>query len=72
MTKPFPVLCRDCKWAQERDSDFELRCFNPIVNSKDAWALSSKEIHAGTHCRTERNIKWFAACGMNGKQWEAK
>lgn len=72
MTKPFPKLCRDCKWSKARDDDFELRCFNPIVNSKDSWALSSKNIHAGTHCRSEREFRWFATCGMKGKQWEAK
>lgn len=72
MTKVFPKLCRDCKWSVERDTDYELRCSNPQVNGKDAWALSSPGRHAGTHCRTERNIKWFAACGMKGKRWEAK
>ena len=71
----FPKLCRDCKWSQERESYSELYCFNPHVNASDAWALSSKEMHAGTHCHSERSrsfLDGFSECGKRGARWEAK
>lgn len=76
MSKPFPALCKDCKFAApEERSEWTLRCHNPIVNAKDEWALASNSSSAngcGTSCREERSIKWFAECGMKGKLWTAK
>lgn len=68
----FPKLCRTCKWSKEQENDFELRCFNPYVNSKDSWALAAKTAFAGTHCRSERELRWFAECGRKGVRWEPK
>jgi hypothetical protein len=72
MSRAFPVFCRDCKHSRpEERSDWNLKCHNPIVNSKDAWALSSANIN-GTSCSEERKVFWFAVCGMEGKLWEPK
>ena len=67
-----PVFCKDCKWAiPDGSASWSLRCINPKVNSKDSWALSSREITRGTDCNRERDRHgWFAACGIKGKQWE--
>ena len=65
-----PVFCRDCKWAKKIDSQYGLRCSNPKVNAQDAWSLSSTALFAGVECRSARDSKWFAACGMKGKLFE--
>jgi hypothetical protein len=67
-----PVFCKDCKWAiPDGNASWNLRCINPKVNSPDSWALSSRERIRGTDCHSERGRRgWFAACGINGKQWE--
>ncbi len=64
-------FCKDCAWsAPDKNSSWSLRCKNPKVNAKDSWALSCVDMNAS--CTAERDIKWFAACGMSGKQWEEK
>jgi hypothetical protein len=71
-TKPYPALCRDCRWSEpEESSPWCLRCTNPVVNAADAWALSSARANRGTTCSEERNGGWFAPCGKRGKQWQA-
>ena len=66
-------LCKDCKWSKLTEGDnYTLRCMNPEVNSKDAWALANRH-HNGSDPRSEREKKgWFSACGMKGKQFEIK
>lgn len=63
--------CKDCKWSSTLPNEWNLRCVNPMVNSKDPWALSAPKI-SGTSCSAERQIRWFAECGINGNRWEAK
>jgi hypothetical protein len=64
--------CTDCKWSKpEINSEWNLRCAHPEVNARDPWALSAKVI-GGTSCREEREVRWFATCGMKGKLWMAK
>ena len=75
MSKPYPALCRECKWSKKEDPQrYDLRCFNPIINANDSYALSSTELGAGTCCRDERRkVGWlFVKCGMKGKLWEPK
>lgn len=74
MTKPFPLLCKDCKWSRpEPQSDWNLRCTHPVVNSRDAWALASGRGPGGTSARDERAKRGiFVKCGMKGKLWETK
>jgi hypothetical protein len=74
MSKPFPLLCKECKWSKpEANSDWNLRCTHPFVNSRDPWALSAGRGSGGTTAREERGKRsWFAACGMKGKLWETK
>ena len=65
-------LCKDCKWSQpDTHSSWNLRCVNVVVNKNDSWALASATF-AGSDCRSERELRWFAACGIKGKQWEKK
>jgi len=65
-------LCTYCKYSNpEKNSNWNLRCTNQFVNAKDSWALS-QQVFEGSSCREEREKKWFAACGMSGKQWESK
>ena len=72
MTKPFPALCRDCKYSKiSTVNQHGLDCLNSKVNSKDAWALASAA-PARSSATEERSKTWFAACGMKGKLWEAK
>lgn len=75
MNKPFPLFCKDCAHsAPEERSEWNLRCHHPAVNANDPWALSASSTRnsAGTDCGIEREIKWFAKCGMKGKLWEPK
>ena len=65
-------LCRNCTWSVVNENDWDLKCSNPIVNANDYWALSSKYEYAGTSCRSEREQKWFAKCGMKGKLYEER
>lgn len=72
LSRPFPALCKDCRWSKSvKDSTWELRCTNAVVNADDAWALSNVEI-PGTNCHRERERGYFAPCGKRGKRWEAK
>ena len=65
-------FCKDCKWSfPNPKSDWELRCKHPVVNSNDEWALAYPSFQ-GTLCRSEREVTWFAKCGMKGKLWENK
>jgi len=55
------------------DSALSLRCLHPVVNAQDSWALAGGESkHSGSDCRSERERRWFAPCGMRGKLWDAK
>ena len=82
MTKPHPVLCRDCKFSRTTiDYVYSLKCIHPIVNSKDADILGADNTYrAGTKCISERkrewfspkNGTWFSQCGMRGALWEPK
>ena len=68
-----PKFCKDCKWSvEETNATWNLKCFNPYVNADDPWALSYNGHMAGTSCRTERERKWFAVCGIKGKQFKEK
>lgn len=65
-------LCNKCKWSvPEVNATWNLRCTNEEVNKKDPWALSAV-VFSGSSCREERESRFFAACGMKGKLWEAK
>jgi hypothetical protein len=78
MTKPFPALCKDCKWSkpERRPTDHNNRCFHPKVVCKDSWALANNNFEGdptGVYCRDERRkYSLFAACGMKGKLWEPR
>ncbi len=76
MSKPFPAFCKDCKWSTtEINREWYLKCFNPIINANDSWALSRGEgnIPYGSDAQVERSkTGWFAKCGKKGKLWEAK
>lgn len=78
-----PVFCRDCKWSRTEDGkakSWSLRCVNPIVNSKDSWALSYGYTEGegyssfGSGCREERELGFFQfpACGIKGKLYEPR
>lgn len=68
MKKPFPALCKDCKYS-ESDSSIYLRCYHPKVNAKDTYALGNK-LGVGTLCTQVRDRSWPAVCGMRGSLWE--
>lgn len=72
--KPYPALCRDCKWSRKEDHrDWYLRCSNPIINANDSWALAKGSADYGSDTQQERSKRgWFAKCGMKGKLWEPK
>jgi len=74
MNKPFPALCRDCKYSEpDKNSSWNLHCLHPVVNGSDPWALSAASTGRGTDCRGERErTSWFAKCGIKGKLWESK
>ena len=63
--------CRECKYGKVKG--YYLRCFNPIVNANDYWALTAVDI-PGTSAAVERSARWykFPSCGMAGKLWEEK
>ena len=73
MNDSYPLLCRDCRWSSPENAyGSSLRCMNPIINSRDPWALSSTNL-AGTSCKDERAKRsLLAKCGMKGKLWETK
>lgn len=74
MTKPYPLLCKDCFYSvPEEGSAWNLRCTNPVVNANDSWALATNSKGTyGSNCRSQREIKWFGKCGMRGKLWMPK
>ena len=75
MTKPYPALCKDCKWSvPDGDRSWTLLCTNPIINANDPWALTKSEDQIfGSSTRDERSRNHiFAKCGTKGKLWEAK
>jgi hypothetical protein len=74
MSKPYPALCRECKWSRKEDNRGSyLRCVHPIVNANDPWALSGGSNNYGSDTHNEREKRgWFANCGMKGKLWEPK
>lgn len=74
-------FCKDCKWSRKSKTSYDLRCINPHVMSKDSHALSANisvideetvNYNYGKSCWSEREVKWFAKCGMKGKLWEQK
>ena len=68
-----PKFCKDCRWSvPEPKFEWNLKCLSPYVNADDPWALSHNGHMSGTSCREERSRKWFAVCGIKGRQWEAK
>ena len=70
INKPYPALCKDCRHSKpEAKSQWNLRCYEPKVNSRDAWALGSLDA-SGTSCTSEREKSWPAPCGMRGAKWE--
>ena len=71
--KPYPVLCRDCKYSVwQKGSEWNVRCANPAVNGNDPWYLSSASSE-GADCKSEREGNWFnSKCGMRGALWIAK
>lgn len=72
MNKPYPALCKDCKWSRVSESSrWETRCQHPRVNAQDAWALTATTI-SGSAARDQRERKWFAVCGQSGKLWEPR
>ena len=76
MSRPYPALCKDCKWSRsEENRDWYLRCVHPVINANDSWALSRGKADTayGSDAQQERSkTGWFAKCGMKGKLWEAK
>lgn len=65
--------CKDCKFSKPDSTyDWELRCQNIEVNSKDAWALGSAKFKGKSAVEERRNTGFFAVCGMKGKLWEQK
>lgn len=76
MKKPFPALCKDCKWSRKYSEGFGLRCYHPEVVAKNAWALSQSDAEGnayGKDCREEREVRWpWGFCGMRGALWEPK
>ena len=75
MTKPFPALCKECKWSvAENDREWNVNCVHPKVNACDPYALGGGPGRIyGTGCVEERKrIGLFAKCGMKGKLWEPK
>jgi hypothetical protein len=76
-SKPFPRFCRDCRFSKpERHSDWNNRCFNPVVNANNSWALATNGYEgsiSGADCHDERSKRSpFAKCGMKGKLWEPR
>ena len=71
--KPYPALCKDCKWSSpEPGFEWNLRCHQPTVNADDPWALASGG-GVGTRCQSERGrATLLARCGKGGKLWEAR
>lgn len=74
MSKPFPALCRDCKYSEEdKNSAWSLNCQHPAVNGADPWALASSAKGRGSDCRGQREqTSFLAKCGMKGKLWEPR
>ncbi len=75
MSKPFPALCKECKWSTEnKDYNWNLGCINPKVVAKDKWALSRnfEGQYSPSEARDERGKSWPAPCGIKGRLWEAK
>ena len=75
MKKPFPALCKDCKYSRPEDERSHYNvCTHPKVMSDDSYTLASNFINKphGSSCRDEREKKLFAKCGMKGKLWESR
>jgi len=77
MNKPFPALCRDCRFQiREPGSDWNSRCTNPYVNAKNAWALANtggngNPAHTSANDESGRT-SFLSPCGQSGKLWEPK
>lgn len=74
MSKPYPALCRECKWSRAVPSrEWSLRCVHPVINANDSWALARRDGEIGSAARDERAKRsLFAKCGIKGKLWEVK
>jgi hypothetical protein len=67
-----PKFCKDCKHSTlEPRSEWNLMCTHPRVVGKNAYALARAN-YKGTDCSGERQLGWFAPCGMRGRLWVAK
>ena len=67
-------LCKDCSWSNTimvTGGGWELRCLNPHVIARDAYALSHTKM-IGTACLSERQPRWFAPCGQQGKLFKLR
>ena len=75
MKKPFPALCRDCKWSTpEPKFEWNNLCTHPKVVSKDRNALARNREGQPYYssCVDERGKAFFAPCGIRGKLWTSK
>jgi len=73
MKKPYPALCRDCKYGLPEDiHSWTLRCHHPVINANDPYALANLGVKTrGSECSKERSKKGpFTRCGITGKLWE--
>lgn len=66
--KPFPRLCKDCRFSREEwESSSSLACINAVVNANDPYALASK-VRIGSSCIIERGKGFFSNCGKKKKK----
>lgn len=71
-------LCQDCKWSTpEKNSEWNNRCYHPLVVAHDAWALAQnregEKRGYGVCCHEERKKGWLRGqCGMRGALYEVK
>lgn len=77
--RPFPALCRECKWGRpedlRQDRPWMNVCTNPNVIAQHPWALANNREGEPAYpsCHEERGRRSpFAACGIKGKKWEAR
>lgn len=67
-------FCNECAYGKV--VNYDVRCFNPLVNKKDAWALTNKAgVGYGSDTRSQResySFFWSEKCGTQGKHWKLK
>lgn len=63
--------CNKCAYGKLADSDKELRCFNPKVNIKDEYMVSSKTGASYVSYTLEQRrayaYPWSKKCGIQGR-----